>query len=350
MAGRNKSGRNRPRHWCNNKQQEQGRGSYNNNNGDTTTTTPSQQGAGHVTITVDLVVPKHAFHHDNDDDRIEGRSWVIENREYVETQIRQGLLQQQEQQQFSEATRHSGDHNMERSKELEKMAPTVSATDRASPPGCPFHAAGTTGRPGTPLSSASSSDSSLVVRLVDDESNSPVAGKVLDDEDDNNNSFNYDNYNNNKNSTYIHDKNALMLETISKVQKQFFECASSAVVFDCLLAALCKLVDGEYGFIGEIKLQEDGETMYLQTRAVTNIAWNKATADFYEETCVKGDGVKFLSYNSLYGSVMTTGQPLIANDAPNDPRAKGVPAGHPPLNAFMGIPFFKGGGVIQGMV
>jgi hypothetical protein len=344
MAGirRVKSGRDR--HRRGNKQR---RGSYSS--GDTTP-------AGRlVTITMDLDVPMQAFvgagstssttkwKNNNDDDRTEGLSWVIENREYLEAKIRQGLLQH-EQQHFSEATRRNGDDNLEESEELEVMAQKVKATGRAPPPGCPFHAAGA-GRPGTPLSSASSSDSSLVVRLVDEEPNSPVASKVMDDD-----SFNYDNYNNNKNSTYIHDKNALMLETISKVQKQFFECASSAVVFDCLLAALLKLVDGEYGFIGEIKLQEDGETMFLQTRAVTNIAWNKATADFYEETCVKGDGVKFLSYNSLYGSVMTTGQPLIANDAPNDPRAKGVPAGHPPLNAFMGIPFFKGGGVIQGMV
>lgn len=65
---------------------------------------------------------------------------------------------------------------------------------------------------------------------------------------------------------------------------------------------------------------------------------------------IKGDGVKFYSYHSLYGSVMTTGKPVIDNDAPNDPRAKGVPEGHPPLNAFLGIPFFKSGGVLLGMV
>jgi hypothetical protein len=36
-----------------------------------------------------------------------------------------------------------------------------------------------------------------------------------------------------------------------------------------------------------------------------------------------------------------TGKPVIASDAPNDPRAKGVPEGHPPLNAFWGSSLFQ---------
>jgi GAF domain-containing protein len=46
---------------------------------------------------------------------------------------------------------------------------------------------------------------------------------------------------------------------------------------------------------------------------------------------------------------MTTARPVIANDPDNDPRRHGRPPGHPPLNAFMGLPFFRGDELV-GMV
>ena len=48
----------------------------------------------------------------------------------------------------------------------------------------------------------------------------------------------------------------------------------------------------------------------------------------------------FLVFVSV--SVMTEARPIISNDPANDPRAGGLPQGHPALNAFVGMPFFKG--------
>lgn len=47
---------------------------------------------------------------------------------------------------------------------------------------------------------------------------------------------------------------------------------------------------------------------------------------------------------------MTTQQPVISNTPKNDPRAAGIPKGHPPLTHFLGIPFFKRAGELCGMV
>jgi hypothetical protein len=235
-----------------------------------------------VTIAVDLQVPEYVLVDaatDDDDNDAAGlaAAWVIEHRDYLTAQIRQGL--------------HA-------------VRPTRNALDEMSKASdkCPFHAAldGQSSAPPSSLTASSSASTSAatMMTMMDDGPTSPAV--VLNKE----------------------AKQTLMLEAIAKVQKQFFECASSAVVFDCLLSALLKLVDGEYGFIGDIKYQDDGKTMYFQSRAVTNIAWNQATEAFYEEHCVKGDGVKFHSYHSLYGSVMTTGKPVIANDAPGQRGAR----------------------------
>ena len=99
-------------------------------------------------------------------------------------------------------------------------------------------------------------------------------------------------------------------------------------------------MDSEYGFIGEIKHEDDG-TMFLQTHAITNIAWNQATKQFYEENAESG--LKFYNLDSLFGHVMVHKEPVISNVPKTDSRATGIPEGHPPLNHFLGIPFFEPG-------
>ena len=138
-----------------------------------------------------------------------------------------------------------------------------------------------------------------------------------------------------------------LLSHIANVQRHFFKSSSPDVVFGLLLEALLELTQSEYGFIGEIKYDENG-TMYLQTHAITNIAWNQATRQFYDGNIA--DGLKFYNLNSLFGTVMTTQEPLIANQPSTHPKRAGIPEGHPPLNNFMGIPFFSHGGQINGMV
>jgi signal transduction histidine kinase/CheY-like chemotaxis protein len=80
---------------------------------------------------------------------------------------------------------------------------------------------------------------------------------------------------------------------------------------------------------------------------MTNIAWNEETQKLYEENYEQG--MEFTNMNTLFGAVIMTGKPVIANSPRTDPRRGGTPAGHPPLNAFLGIPFFRGNN-LMGMV
>jgi GAF domain-containing protein len=60
-------------------------------------------------------------------------------------------------------------------------------------------------------------------------------------------------------------------------------------------------------------------------------------------------GLKFCNLKTLFGKVMTTQRPVISNNPSSDNRAGGIPEGHPPLNHFLGLPFFHGG-ELTGMV
>lgn len=142
-------------------------------------------------------------------------------------------------------------------------------------------------------------------------------------------------------------KKLQLLNTISHVQRQFFHAESPKIIFGVMLDALLDLMDSEYGFIGETKYEDNGE-VFLQTHAITNIAWDQATRQLFEDNVQQG--LKFYNMDTLFGSVLKTKQCVISNEPKGDTRAGGIPKGHPPLNHFLGIPFFKPGGELNGMV
>ena len=108
--------------------------------------------------------------------------------------------------------------------------------------------------------------------------------------------------------------------------------------FEVLLQDVINFSYSEYGFMGEVLYE--GKTPYLKEHAITNIAWNDATRELYDKH--HAEGLEFRNLDTLFGEVMRTGKVVIANKAPTDPRAKGIPEGHPALNSFLGIPVFNG--------
>ncbi|MBE9047407.1 PAS domain S-box protein [Pleurocapsales cyanobacterium LEGE 10410] len=150
-----------------------------------------------------------------------------------------------------------------------------------------------------------------------------------------------------------------ILQAISSIQTQFLTDTEPQMLFDGILENLLELTASEYGFIGEILFAADGSPMmeesymkfrgrpYLKTHAITNIAWNEETREFYAENAPKG--MEFHNLETLFGAVIVTGETVIANSPSTDPRRGGLPDGHPPLNAFLGVPFYKNNKMI-GMV
>jgi PAS domain S-box-containing protein len=150
-----------------------------------------------------------------------------------------------------------------------------------------------------------------------------------------------------------------LLHVVSNIQSQFIADTEPRLLFDTLLGNLLELTQSAYGFTSEILYAPDGEVRleathmkvrgrpYLRTHAITNIAWDQASRDLYEQHAVKG--MEFHNLSSLFGAVILTGKPVIANHPATDPRRCGLPDGHPPLNAFLGLPLYQNN-VLIGMV
>ena len=137
-----------------------------------------------------------------------------------------------------------------------------------------------------------------------------------------------------------------LLKAISEAQDSYISGADIRPLFQTLLENAISLTDSQYGFIGEVLYKPDGAP-FLKTYAVTNIAWNDATRKYYEE--YNSGGMEFHNLGTLFGTVLTSGMPVISNDPANDPRGGGLPDGHPAMDAFLGIPISHGGAVC-GMV
>lgn len=105
--------------------------------------------------------------------------------------------------------------------------------------------------------------------------------------------------------------------------------------FDKVLNQILELTESEYGFIGEIFQNEKNEP-FLKTYALTNIAWDKETRAFYDQHAP--NGMEFRNLDTLFGYAMKHKEVVISNNPTQDDRRGGLPKGHPPLNAFLGIP------------
>ena len=135
------------------------------------------------------------------------------------------------------------------------------------------------------------------------------------------------------------------LETLEEAQRAYMR-GLPQLAFARLLDAYLQRTESEYGFIGEINVDEAGQN-YLVSRAVTNISWDDASRDLWRRTL--GNGIEFRNASSLFGISMTTGERVIANDVNHDHRAGGRPPGHPALSSYLGEPIFVGG-ELRGMV
>ncbi|HWS73887.1 MAG TPA: sensor domain-containing diguanylate cyclase [Quisquiliibacterium sp.] len=137
-----------------------------------------------------------------------------------------------------------------------------------------------------------------------------------------------------------------MLAAIGRIQSQLLTRKDAQAAFDALLAELLRASTSEYGFIGEVNYEAAGEP-WLRIHSITDVAWSDDTRALVRRE--GGRGLEFRRLDTLIGAVLRSGEVVIANDPATDPRRGGVPAGHPALDAFLGMPFIHGARMI-GMV
>lgn len=131
-----------------------------------------------------------------------------------------------------------------------------------------------------------------------------------------------------------------LLQTVNETQVSFLFDEDFKESLDDLLVKILSLTGSQFGFMGEVLYEEDGRP-YLRSHTITNIAWSQETEDFYQQKFKVG--IEFKNLDTLFGFSILNGEPVISNSPKNDPRAGGVPEGHPPLLSYLGVPVYKNG-------
>jgi len=135
-------------------------------------------------------------------------------------------------------------------------------------------------------------------------------------------------------------KQSAVLEAINKVFLETLTCEIDEEVARVCLAVAMELTGSQFGFIGEVN-----QVNRFDTIAQSDIGW---------EACriPKSDAVvmiKDMEIRGIWGKVLKDEQSLIVNDPSSHPDRVGTPKGHPPLNAFLGVPLKHAGRTI-GMI
>ncbi len=125
---------------------------------------------------------------------------------------------------------------------------------------------------------------------------------------------------------------------LSSAQTLFIADNDTSKTFEQLLTDTLAISASQLGFIAET-LYHDEKKPYLNMLAITNIARDNQSEATHAQC--KTQGLKLTNLSTLFGAALTTGKPIISNAPATDMRAGGIPAGHPILTAFIGIPIFN---------
>jgi len=129
----------------------------------------------------------------------------------------------------------------------------------------------------------------------------------------------------------------LLVDTIRDIQTHYIETNDVNKLNDRILKKVVNLSESEYGFLGEVKQGFSGNP-YIKILTFSKLSQNISMQNFVEK--YSPPNMEFHNTHNLFGTVLQTKKPTIANDPLRDPRSGGLPPGHPPVHSFLALPVF----------
>jgi PAS domain S-box-containing protein len=133
----------------------------------------------------------------------------------------------------------------------------------------------------------------------------------------------------------------VLLDGISQVFREALAAETEEELGRTCLKVAEAVTQSRFGFVGEI-----GADGFLHDVAISDPGWELCT--MYDKTGHRRPPGDF-SIHGLYGRVLKDGKGYFTNDPSSHPDAIGTPEGHPPLEAFLGVPLLRNGRTI-GMI
>ncbi len=129
-------------------------------------------------------------------------------------------------------------------------------------------------------------------------------------------------------------RKTVLLEAINNIFKVALTCETSAEVARKCLTLAQELTSSQFGFIGEIN-----EAGNFDTIAMSDPGWKKCKMPKADAVVMIND----MEIRGIWGQVIKDRKSLIVNQPSSHPDRVGLPEGHPPITAFLGVPLEHSG-------
>ncbi len=139
------------------------------------------------------------------------------------------------------------------------------------------------------------------------------------------------------------DDSRALREALRRIHAHPAPDGTPQAMFDEMVSVLVELTGSAFGFLGEVARSPEGAP-YLKILALSETAWTEELRAWRARQAEKR--LEFRNLGTLFGAVLLSGRPVIANDPANDPRRGGTPYGHPRLDSFLGVPLWRGNRLI----
>jgi PAS domain S-box-containing protein len=127
-------------------------------------------------------------------------------------------------------------------------------------------------------------------------------------------------------------RHSALFRGINRILTEVLHCDNEAELGTVCLTVANELSHSQFGFIGEI-----GADGLLHDLAISDPGWSACTMD--DQTGHRTAPGNF-PLHSLYGRVLQDRAGFFTNAPAQHPDSTGIPQGHPPLSAFLGVPLF----------
>ena len=133
-------------------------------------------------------------------------------------------------------------------------------------------------------------------------------------------------------------RQSAVLQGINRIFREALICETEEDLRNVSLQVAEQLTGSQFGFIGEIN--GSGRLVDL---AISNPGWTDCQMDRDE---VHARLLCGMAIHGLYGRVVHDGRGFYTNEPTSHPDSIGLPAGHPPLDSFLGVPLIRDGQTI----
>jgi len=125
-------------------------------------------------------------------------------------------------------------------------------------------------------------------------------------------------------------RQSAIVQGINQIFEAALASSSEEELGETCLAVAEEITGSRFGFIGEI-----GKDGLLHNIALSNPGWELCT--MYNQSGERRPPGNF-HIHGVYGMVLTENRGFFTNEPASHPASIGVPEGHPPLTAFLGVP------------